>query len=245
MPMRLYYRNYFESGTVEVTSENSSYPKYRLYDRAQGLLFKGTNIPEGFIIKVDLGESQFYPEIDTFILGKNHNLMGLTLILAYSEDGINYDNAIQWVCTSGINLKKFTKIGRRYWGLWILNPSSIPEVGELFLTKEYVFEQNPDWGYDYGDKKNIERIESQSGFSQKTKYGEKRKRRSYRLTKMNDAQRIDLETFEEAIDGVKNFYIEDMEGNIFFAELPEGLPDFKSEPMGRWSIDLNVLEVLD
>jgi len=243
--LKLYYLNYLESAAVWVSSENPSYPKYRLYDRAQGLLFKGTSHPEWFGIQMDLGGTGPYPMIDTVILGKNHNLSGIALCLMYSENGVDWSEPIAWTGTEGISRKTFVGIQRRYWHLGILNSPNDPEIGELFLTKEYSFERSPDWGYGHGDQKNIGRLESQSGLSQKTKYGEKRKRRSYGLTRMNDDQRIDLETFEEAIEGVKNFYIEDLKGNLFFAELPEGLPDFKSEPMGRWGIDFHVLETLD
>ena len=243
--VKLYYWNYLESGTVTVASENTSYPKYRLYDRAQGLLFKGTGIIEWFWISLNLGATGPYPMIDTVILGKNHNLSGVEIFLWYGDNGVDWYEAISWTGMAGINLKTFIGKQRRYWNLGIHNSPNIPEIGELFLTKEYSFERSPDWGYGHGDQKNIGRLESQSGLSQKTKYGEKKKRRSYGLTRLNDDQRIDLETFEGAIDGFKNFYIKDLKGNLFFAELPGGLPDFRSEPLGRWGIDFHVLETLD
>lgn len=242
---KLYYQNYFESGTVTVTSENSSYPKYRLYDRAQGLLFKGTSHPDPFEIKVDLGVSGPYPPIDTIILGENHNLTGLTLILAYSDNDTDYTTAKSWTATAGIIRQSFTQAQHRYWCLSIGAPVSDPEIGELFLTKLFSFERNPNLGYGYGKQKNITRLESKAGYAQKTKWGEMRDRRTYRLTKIEDAQRIDIETFEDAIDSIKNFYIEDLEGNLFFAELPEPLPNFIAEPMGRWSLDFTIQEVLD
>lgn len=243
--LKLYYQNYLESATISVTSENASFPKYRLYDRAQGLLFKGTSYPNPFNIIVDLGASGPYPAIDTVIIGKNHNLAGLSLEILYSSDLIEWSVAKAWTAIAGINRESFTQHNARYWALVINAPAANPEIGELFLTKSFSFERNPNWGYGHGNQKNFNRLESQSGYSQKTKWGEKRKRRTYRLTKMEDAQRLDLETFETAIDAIKNFYVEDLQGNLFFAELPEGLPDFLAEPMSRWGIDFNVLEVLD
>ena len=62
---------------------------------------------------------------------------------------------------------------------------------------------------------------------------------------MSDAQKADLEVFDSGTDGIKNFYIEDLQGNLFLAELPEGLPRFRAEEGGRWAIDLEILEVLD
>lgn len=243
--LKLYYRNYLESGTVTVTSENASYPKYRLYDRAQGLLFKGTSYPNPFVIKTDLAASGPYPAIDTIILGENHNLVGLTLTLAHSDNDTDYSTAKSWAATAGINRQSFTQAQHRYWRLSIGIPISNPEMGELFLTKRLAFERNPLLGYGYGKQKNINRLESSAGYAQKTKWGEMKKRRIYHLTKIEDAQRIDIETFEDAIDSIKNFYIEDLEGNLFFAELPEPLPNFIAEPMGRWGLDLTVQEVLD
>lgn len=243
--LKLYYQNYLESGTVTVTSENSSYPKYRLHDRAQGFLFKGSSHPDPFQIKADLGASGPYPVIDTIILGKNHNLIGLTLILAYSDNDADYTTAKLWIATAGINRQSFTQAQHRYWRLSIVAPPSDPEISELFLTKLFSFERNPNLGYGYGKQKNVTRLESKAGYAQKTKWGGTRNRRIYHLTKMEDLQRIDIETFEDGIDSIKNFYIEDLEGNLFFAELPETLPNFVAEPMGRWGLDFTIQEVLD
>ncbi len=243
--LKLYYQNYLEPGTITVTSEDSSYPKYRLYDRAQGLLFKGTSHPNPFDIKIDLGASGPYPLIDTLILGKSHNLTGLTLALSYSDNDVAYTQAASWVAASGINRQSFTGAQHRYWKLSIANPPSNPELGELFLTKLLAFERNPNLDYGYGRAKRINRLESEAAYSQKTKRGEMRKRRRYRLTKMDSSQRIEIETFEDVTESIKNFYIEDLEGNLFFAELPEPLPDFVAEQGGRWGLDFTAQEVLD
>ena len=243
--LKLYYQNYFESATVWVTSENASFPKYRLYDRAQGLLFKGASHPNPFQITTDFGASGPYPNIDTLILGKNHNLVGLTLSLWYSNNGSDWFSTTSWTAITGINRQSFIGAQHRYWTITITAPASDPEIGELFLTKLFSFERNPNLGYGYGKQKNINRLESKAGYAQKTKWGDTRNRRIYHLTKMEDLQRIDIETFEDAIDSIKNFYIEDLEGNLFFADLPELLPDFVAEPIGRWGLDFLVQEVLD
>lgn len=243
--LKLYYQNYLESGTVTVTSENSSYPKYRLYDRAQGLLFKGTSCPDPFNVVINLGASGPYPAIDTLILGKNHNLSGLNLRVYHADYEWNWVLVDSWEATEGINRRSFPEKQHRYWWFYIGAPANNPEIGELFLTKLFSFERNPNLGYGYGKQKNINRLESSAGYTQKTKWGEMRKRRTYRLTKIESAQKTDIEIFENAIDSIKNFYIEDLEGNLFFAELPEPLPDFIAEPMGRWGLDFTVQEVLD
>lgn len=245
MPLKLYYQNYLESGTVTVTSEHVNFPKYRLYDRAQGLLFKGTSHPNPFTIVTDLGTPGPYPGIDTLILGKNHNLTGLTLMIYYADAQWNWVLVDGWEVTEGINRRSFTQGHHRYWDVSIIAPMSNPEIGELFLTKSFAFERNPNLGYGYGKQKNINRLESSAGYVQKTKWGDPRNRRTYRLTKIETSQKTGIETFETAIDSMKNFYIEDLDGNVFFAELPEPLPNFIAQPMGRWDLDFTIQEVLD
>lgn len=243
--LKIYYQNYLESGTVTVTSEDTSYPKYRLYDRAQGLLFKGTSHPNPFEIKIDLGATGPYPLIDAFILGKSHNLSGLTLTVSFSDDDVGYANAASCVATLGINHQDFTGVQHRYWKLAIASPASNPEIGEIFLSKALLFDRNPNWDYGYGRVKGINRLESKAAYTQKTKWAEMRKRRRYHLIHMESSQRSDIETFEDVTESVKNFYVEDLQGNLFFAELPEPLEDFVAEQGGRWGLDFTVQEALD
>ena len=243
--LNLYYQNLLESGTVTVTSENTSFPKYRLYDRAQGLFFKGNTAPSQFDIDLDLGAAYSYPGVDTIILPANHNFAGKAVRLYYSDNGTTYYQVLAWIAESALILKSFSYAEHRYWRFRIDSPSSAPETGELFLTRLRSFERNPNWGYGYGKLKNVKRLESEAGYSQKTKWGSVRKRRRYHLTNMASSQRVDIETFEDATESIKNFYIEDLEGNLFFADLPELLPDFVAEPIGRWGLDLLVQEVLD
>ena len=53
--IKILYRNILENSTVTVTSENSSFPKYRLYDRDIGRLFKGNSTPANFYVILNLG----------------------------------------------------------------------------------------------------------------------------------------------------------------------------------------------
>jgi hypothetical protein len=242
--IKIYYQNYLENAVISCTSEEMTYPKYRLYDRAQGLLFKGSSHPNPFQLIFDLGASGPYPLIDAFILGKNHNFTGLTLELYYSDGG-GWTLVTSWVATAGINRKISTGSQHRNWILSIIAPASNPEIGEIFLTKQSAFDRQPNLGYEHGDEKNQNRLLSKSGMAQKTKWGERKKARTYSLTNISDAQRIEFELWDTVTDGTKNFYIEDLQGNLFLAELPDGLPKFRAERGGRWGIDLSVLEVLD
>jgi len=241
--IKIFYKNILENGAVTVTTENTSYPKYRLYDRDIGLLFKGNSTPSQFQINIDQGVYAINPGVDKIIIPSGHNFSGKTVRLYHSLDGVTYEQILAWVMPSDRYEKDLPYTEKRYWRFGIDSPSSAPEFSELWLGKSYEFERGPSYGYDRGMKDNINRIESKSGQSQKTIWGLERKRRRYDLTKISNEQRIELEIFRTFIYG-KNFYIEDVEGELFFVELPEGLGDFRSEQINRWGLTLNVLEIL-
>ena len=241
--VKLYYENHLEVSTIAPTSESPFYPAYRLCDRAQGFLFKGTSHPNPFDIKIDLGSSGPYSLIDTLILGKNHNLAGLTLTLSHSDNDADYSVADSWVCALGINRQSFTATQHRYWKLSIAAPTADPEIGEIFLTKVLSLERGPQMGSDRGPQDNIDRSESSAGIEQKVILGEQRRARRYDLQNLEDSERLDLEALASGAYG-KNFFVEDLEGEIFFAELPGGLGKVKYQGAGRFSLLLDLLEVL-
>lgn len=83
--VKLYYRNILETSTVAVTTENASFPKYRLYDRDIGKLFKGNSTPANFYIALDQGATIQY-EVDRLIIPAGHNLTGLVSTIEYSDN---------------------------------------------------------------------------------------------------------------------------------------------------------------
>ena len=89
--IKLCYRNILETGTVTVTTENTLFPKYRLYNRDIGKLFKGTAFASPFAIKVDQGAVISYP-VDRLIIPAGHNLNGLACSLRYSTDDFASDD---------------------------------------------------------------------------------------------------------------------------------------------------------
>jgi len=240
--IRIYYKNILEEAIVTVTSENTSYPKYRLYDRNIGLLFKGNSTPSQFQINIDQGPL-LSNQIDKIIIPSGHNFSGKPIRLYHSIDGINYEQFRAWTMPSGRFADDFPLTEKRYWRFGIDNPASPPELSELWLGKGYEFERGPSYGYERGMQDNINRLESKSGQVQKTTWGLEKKRRHYDLTKISNGQRIELETFRGTVYG-KNFYIEDMEGELFFVELPNGLGNFRSEQINRWGLTLNVMEII-
>jgi hypothetical protein len=245
--IKIMYRNILETGTITVTTENASFPKYRLYDRDIGLLFKGTAYASPFAIKVDQGASNIY-EVDRLIIPVGHNLNSLACSLRYSTDNFGSDDheAIGWTQGNALLIDKtFTEQTKQYWKLNITAPATIIELPELYLTKVYTFARNPSWGFGYGDKRNVIREESLDGHVQKTKWGDPKIHQRYDLTRITDAQKTALKAWDDHCEGSKAFYIEDIIGALGFAELPQnGLGDFKAESEGRWGLSLEVMEVL-
>ena len=80
--IKLCYRNILETGTLSVTSEDTDFPKYRLYDRDIGRLFKGDSFPPNFNITLNQGAVTSY-EIDRLLIPAGHNLNTLALKLQY------------------------------------------------------------------------------------------------------------------------------------------------------------------
>jgi hypothetical protein len=75
------------------------------------------------------------------------------------------------------------------------------------------------------------------------KNGDPRRSRRYDLTKIASAQKTDFESWEAVCEGIKYFYIQDINGSVFFAELMEEIA-FKMEQENRWGTTIDILEVL-
>jgi hypothetical protein len=245
MALKLFAQNILESSTVTVTSENTSYPAYRLYDRLIGFLFKGNSTPANFYITLDQGAVTSY-EVDRIIIAAGHNLTGLVLKVQYSTDNFAADNhdADSWTQSgSGLINRAFTAQTKRYWRLNIASPGAAPEIGEMFLTKTYEFTRNPIYGFERGFEENINRIESKSGLVQKTTWGAVRRKFTYELTLLPETDRAAIEALQPYVSG-KNFWIETLEADNFFVECRPTFPNLRSKPVTRWDLRLEFLQVL-
>lgn len=240
------YRNILETGTVTVTTENSSYPAYRLYDRDIGLLFKGTAFANPFAIKVDQGAVISY-EVDRLIIPPSHNLNGLACSLRYSNDDFAADDheAVGWTQGDALVINKsFAAATKQYWKLNVIATATIVEMPEMYLTKAYTFEENVAYaGLVEATKKNVQREESLSGLVQRTKFGEAKRGRSYQLNYIGDAQKANLKVWDSHYDGIKYFYVVDHAGSLIFMELLNDLEFIPAAP-GIWSCSLELMEVL-
>lgn len=216
--VKIIYRNILENSTITVTTENTSFPKYRLYDRDIGKLFKGTAFASPFAIKADQGASPIY-EVDRLLIPVGHNLNGLACSLRYSTDNFVSDDheAVGWTQANALLIDKiFTAQTKQYWKLNITAPATIVELPEMFLGKSYTFLMNPLLGARQGRKRNIQSDETRSGYDRDVKFGELRRIRAYELRDLAAAQQVEFEAWETLCEGVKPFWVEDHLGNVMF-----------------------------
>jgi hypothetical protein len=197
-------------------------------------------------VTVDQGETTIY-EVDRLIIPAGHNFDSLSLALQYSTDnfGSDVNDAATWVQSGTEEIdKEFTAQTKRYWRLRIISPSAYPELTEMFLTKSYTFQRNPNYGCVEGYKDNVYRQESQSGIAYKVELGDLRKYRKYSLTKISLTQRTDIEAAGLHLGmTLKPLYLEDLQGDLFFAELLNPL-QMTMEHENRYGTELEALEVI-
>lgn len=246
--IKILYRNILENSTVNPTNENTSYPKYRLYDRDIGKLFKGNSSAATWSITIDQQSSAthtIYP-IDRLIIPSGHNLNGIGLRIQYSSDNFAGDinTATSWTqSTTGIIDKSITSNTQRYWRISIFD-HSIPELPELFLGKDYSFQRNPGYGSRTGKKANVMREETQSGKRRAIKLGELKNTRTYELSVIETSQKDDFETWFEHTEGLKPVYLTDEAGNVLYVELLNDL-DFSYKARNNiYSVVLEFQEVI-
>jgi hypothetical protein len=238
------YRNILENSTVTVTTENISFPKYRLHDRDIGKMFKGTAFASPFEIKANQGATTIY-EVDRLIIPVGHNLNGRACSLRYSTDDFSSDDheAVGWTQGNALLIdKSFTAATKQYWKLNVTAPATIVEMTEMFLSKIYTFDRNPSWGSTVEKQKNIKRDETQSGRMRRIKLGEPRLSAVYDLLVLS-AQKTAFEAWDIGMDGTKSIYLWNEDGIPCFMELLNDLK-FIYRANGIWGTNLELLEVL-
>jgi len=244
--IRIYYKNILEEATITVTSENTSYPKYRLYDRNIGLLFKGNSTPSQFLIDIDQGSHLYQNQINKIIIPSGHNFSGKVVRLYYSEDGINYEQFRAWTMPSGRFADDFPLTEKRYWRFGIDNPASPPELSELWLGKGYAFQINPIIGADEKWRRNIFTEELESGVDTEVKRSERKRVRIFDLREIRQEQKIDFETWDALCEGIKPFWVKDHGGTLIYMKMLNDL-EFKydgEDPDPYYSCHLELREVL-
>jgi hypothetical protein len=244
--IKVCYRNILENSTITVSSENAAFPKYRLYDRDITKLFKFNAADNPSLITLDQGTVTSYP-VSRLFIPVGHTLNGLACKLQYSATGAwagEEVDALSWTQGDALRVDKaFAEQTKRYWRLRVAAPGAPIELPEMFLTKPYQFARNVSWGYETGDRLNIERQEALSGKAFYVENGVPRKERIYSLTKIQTAQKTELETWQGVTHGVKAVYVEDELTVVFFAEVIGGFR-FANEREGRWGAAVHFLEFI-
>ncbi len=122
-------------------------------------------------------------------------------------------------------------------------PAANPHLAEMFLCSGVEFQRNPNYGLTFGMQLNVNRWETLAGLARFVENGDPRRLRTYQLTMISDAQKADLDLWEQTTRGAKPFYLQDVDGSYWFAELVAPL-QWKLDRCGRWSVEMSVLEVL-
>ena len=238
--MKILYENILENGTVTVSSEDSDFPKYRLYDKDISELFKFANTDTSWI-KVDAGSKV---SIDTLIIPEGHNLAGLNCALKYSDDDVIYTNAdsfIPW--DSSLIARMITcSTKHRYWKFEITNPAKIVYMAELFLGKSVTLTRNPSRTSEYlPHVKNILRLEHFNGRVTFLRKGKPRRRYNYTFRFAKPELYNQFLNLEEKLYAVPGFWLLDHLGNWVWVELLEDLSIYLSGITENFTVTLQEL----
>lgn len=238
------HTNILETSTVLLAygTEDPGYPLYRLYDRSVGRLFKPT-VAETIHIRVDQGAGDNLA-VDRLLIPSGHNLDGLALTLRYSDDDIFYQTVISWTGTAGLMTKTWAAETHRYWRLVISNPSSVPEIPELFLTSTYQWERGPVRPAGPLDKVfNAENAVTSGGQDRFLVHGQPKRRRIYKLPRVGEAQKDKLLELNDAWEGSKPFWLCDHTGDWIYGKLTDPM-DVTEVAYQSYSVRFEFLEIL-
>ena len=200
----------------------TGYETWRLGDGHIGRKFKFSTAATPSLV-VDQGTS---PSAVTrmFVPGGTHNLSGMRLTLSYSDNGSAYTQADQYTVPDGGDINRpFAAQTHRYWRLFFDNgsggnPGAPPELAELFLTADYIFERNPSYPVsEYGDDTqfNVDVVETVSGSVGFYELGPEREQYSLNLV-MTNAMAANVRAWMYAWAGKNPFPIIDDSGNLLF-----------------------------
>lgn len=218
--MKIGFVNLLEDGTVTVTSSESLYQSYRLYDRIFGRMWKATSTATQ-TIQVDQGASGSQA-IDALIIPAGHNLNGCNLQWQYSDNGSSWSDAVtDWAQSgSGIIVKQASASStHRYWKLEIAGASAAPYCAEVFMTLLYTFDP-PVLGLTRKTDRIVTRQVSYTGFPHPVKQGVSKRSHNGTMIISDSTMLSNFEAFLDQRDGYKPFYIEDHNSDQYFAEFP-------------------------
>lgn len=244
MDIILFTKNILETGTVSVTgTADTGFPETRLYDRAISLLYKDT-VTEAKTFTVDQGSNIL--DVDFLSISK-HNFSGRDLQWQYSNDNfvsdIN-DAVTDWTQADNEQIIQslVIPITAQYWRVTVSSITN-PKCGEVVMSLGEAFEVgNSTPKFDYRD--NVRWNKTVGNIERSTKFGNKRKLRTYTLI-LNPS---DLIRFREGMNSLdeysKSFIIKDTDGDYWFCRL-EFVPKESPEMTNQLTyVTLNFLEML-
>ncbi len=239
--------NILESGAVTLSagSADPSGPLARLWDRNVGRFFKAAAATT-LEVRVDQGATGPYLSIDTLFIPQAHNLDGMTLDIQYSDDDASYTPAVsQWVQSGGgLITKSWAPVVARYWKFIVTSPASAPEFAELFLSASVEWIKNPTRPAGRLERIfNVAHTSTASGADRFLIHGLPRRRRSYSLPSIGEAQKDLLLELNESWAGVKPFWLSDHTGQWMFGRLDSPL-EVAEEAHQRYSARFEFLEVI-
>ncbi len=243
--MKCAYINILETSSVSIStgSASTSYPIYRLYDRDIGKLFKAVSSATLEIL-VDQGIAGTV--VDRMLIPPGHNLSGMVLSLQSSTNGSTF--ATVYSCTQAdtalINATFATDI-KQYWKLAITSPTTVPQIPELFLTRDYNWESDPHL-YGIGSLENVFNVKNDvtaGGQDRFLVFGNPKKQRNYKVVGVDSTQKNSIQTFNDAWANCKPFWLCDHTSEWIYGKLVSPL-NLKIDDMNIYSFDFNFLEVL-
>jgi hypothetical protein len=221
--------------SVTVTDAASGFPKEHLFDRDLVFPWKAADALGDKTIQVDQSASGGFGLTRAIIAG--HNLAGLTCYLEHSDDAAawsGYDGgAGSFTAAAGVIELAIAGHGpgipggvpeadqypveavglvARYWRLRITSPTSAPEVGELFLTREYEFERAYRYGASWDKQPNITVHRGPSGAAFKAKRGATQRILGIELVNIPEWFKVVFDRREAEIsDGLFPFWLWDLD----------------------------------
>ena len=239
--------NILETSTVTLSagSADPAGPLARLWDRNVGRFFKAAAATT-LEVRVDQGGTAPYLSADTLFIPSGHNLDGMTLDIQYSDDDASYTPAVsQWVQSGGgLITKSWTPVSARYWKFIVTSPASAPEFTELFLTSSGDWAKNPSRPAGRLERIfNVAHLSTASGADRFLIHGLPRRRCSYLLPSIGEAQKDLLLELNESWAGAKPFWMCDHTGSWMFGRLDSPL-EVAEEAHQRYSARFEFLEVI-
>ncbi len=243
----LFTDNILERGTVSVTgSPDSGYPEERLWDRGISLFWLVSGTQET-VIQVDQGATGNVA-VD-FLSIESHNFDGETISWQHSATGTftgeETDAVTPWVQSgNGQIIKELgAPVTARYWRVVITSMSG-PTASEVFMGLGNTFDLMFAPAAQLGTEANVTWRATVGGPERSTRFGLKRKTRSYGLFLDNDTDLATLRTALDYLDDFsKPFYLKDHEDDYWFCRFAP-IPGESWDNPDASKVQINVLEML-